>query len=139
MSSLPATSQWFEIRLGCVEDDNFVFSSWIKSYRSSCLLVADEHYSAGQTALVEHLVKTARGHVYVAVPFDSPNTILGWVCRRGPVVHYIYVKEAFRRLGVGTALAGDFEHCTHLTPYGQIALKGRKAVYNPYLLMAGDQ
>jgi GNAT superfamily N-acetyltransferase len=35
---------------------------------------------------------------------DDPDQILGFLVHEGPVVHYLYVKELFRRKGLATAL-----------------------------------
>lgn len=131
----------FVMRPGHADDRAFVFSSWLKSYRDSMPLVWNGTYYAGQHSLIERLLDDAQTQVVVASPIDDDLTILGWAVRSKPstlrALHYVYVKEAFRRMGIGASLAGEFQVATHMTRYGQLALKGRPVVYNPYLLMRG--
>ena len=51
----------------------------------------------------------------MAVMDDDPNQIFAWMCglrvESGPLlVHYCYVKDAFRRLGLANLLLKYFEH-----------------------------
>lgn len=46
----------------------------------------------------------ARTGVLLAVPEATASTIAGWACAEPGVVHYVYVVETFRKLGVARAL-----------------------------------
>lgn len=131
----------FTIRPAHREDRPFIFSSWLKSYRDSLPLVWNGTYYAGQHSLIESLLDDDQTEIVVAGPVGDDLTIFGWAVRSKPstlrALHYVYVKEAFRRMGIGAFLAGEFQVATHMTKYGQLALKGRPVVYNPYLLMRG--
>ena len=116
-----------------------VYSSWLRSYRTA----ADPH--VGQVVffkrhheLIESILSNPSTLVTVLTADSSPGTVLGWACRTGTTLHYVYVKEAFRRMGFGTQLAGGFDTHTHLTKYGKWLLvsrarkSGAESVYDPY-------
>lgn len=61
-----------------------------------------------------------RATFIVATDPSDTEQILGWICFEGSVVHYVYVKSAFRRQGIARTLfaaAGltSAVNCTHWT------------------------
>lgn len=124
------------IRAAKPYDTPLIFSSWLRSYKAC----RDKHveqtvYFKEHHKLIDRLL--AEGQVLVATPQDDADTILGWCVKSGGCLHFVYVKEAFRRLGIGKALVGEFEQHSHLTPYFVKWLEKTKvtSVYNPYLAM----
>jgi hypothetical protein len=110
----------------------FVIPSWLQSYARSLvakLLRADGRYSTGrdiywssQRKKIEQILSTPGVRVIVATVSD---TSVGWTCedRSRRVLHYCYVKDAFRKLGVARALIGWIDNgaegvvrLTHLPP-----------------------
>lgn len=89
----------------------FIFSSWLKSYRlSSAVRDMDaEAYFAQQHYLCEFLLGTSR--TVVACSAAEPTEVLGWLVYedhlRSCVVHWCYVKSAFRRLGIASQLVRE--------------------------------
>jgi len=73
----------------------------------------------------------------------DPDHYLGFVCYRGDVVHYVYVKHPFRRRGLGSALlelaAKDarevFTTCS--LRLGLFRKPGRRITFNPALIFGG--
>lgn len=121
------------IRRARAYDVPFIFSSWLRSYKA-CRdrHVAQAVYFKEHHKLIDALLRDAT--VLVATPQDDPDTILGWSVKSGDTLHYVYVKEAFRRLGIGKALVGEFDQHSHLTPYFVKWLEHTKyiSIYNPY-------
>lgn len=89
-------------------DVAFIFNSWLKSNRGSALVqgVSNPVYFAQHHLLIEGLVKTCQ--VKVACNADDTSQIYGYIVSErvdnAPVVHYCYVKEPYRKLGLGRAL-----------------------------------
>jgi GNAT superfamily N-acetyltransferase len=77
----------------------------------------------------------------IASHVDDPTQILGWVLveqtRTASIVHYVYVKQVFRHLGIASALLDSAAvrrgFCSHLTEGGRALAAGRKLLFNPYL------
>lgn len=86
-------------------DLNFVFDSWMKSWRESkwAGTIPNHLYYETQRTLIEDLI--ARGaKIYIAYPENREEVILGWACSEekdgAAVVHYLYVKDPFLGLGI---------------------------------------
>jgi len=122
----------------------FVMRSWHVSYRDSQYAKApskDAYYDA-QRAVIEQALKA--GDTLVAHWPGEPDHLLGFVCGRGPVVHYVYVKQPYRRRRLGRSL---FEHAvrdtrevyaTHLLRVPASWLIGRRINFNPSLIFGGS-
>ena len=55
--------------------------------------------------IVEQLLRSPSTHTLLAHVIDEPSQLLGFVCATPPdALHWLYVKQAFRGLGIGTAL-----------------------------------
>lgn len=97
-------------RLMKAEDFKFVLSSWLKSFRRSpwAGLIANNSYHSVMKQTVDQL--SARGaQIVVAENRESPGQLLGFICFERtkvniPVLHYIFVKDLFRKQGIGAAL-----------------------------------
>ena len=74
---------------------------------------------------------------------DDPDTIWGYICTDGDMLHFIYVKSAFRGFGIGGCLlraAGlpDSNVITsHRTKSLFVAFPGVRFLWNPYRMIYG--
>jgi hypothetical protein len=121
-------------------DYSFVIGSWLSSYRESDFArpIRSSIYFDSLARLIKGIIPRCFGVVAVA-PSDESN-ILGWSAWTGPLLHYLYVKEVYRRNGLGMILLGnapDKLFCTHITHAGRCLVEktGRKVYYNPYQFM----
>lgn len=70
----------------------------------------------------------------------SEGVIVGYIVFEPGIVHYVYIKQAFRTLGIATSLfksSGlDIDTCcyTHSTKVGRELAEKNGLSYNPYLL-----
>lgn len=131
-------------------DIPFLFSSWLKSYRSGLLprQVDNTIFFSEHHKVVEKLLN--RSKTLIAVDPDDPATIYGWLCFERIdglfVLHYVYIKHTFRAMGVmrqlmlateqDFKLAGLFSHMTKI--FERLSLK-YNLVYNPYLIINYDK
>jgi hypothetical protein len=87
-------------------DEALIFNSWLKSYKSQQdrddTGLPGWMYWRYYHEKIESLLKSAETRVLCDM--DLPSFIFGWICfERAPafsVVHYIYVKSGFRRIGL---------------------------------------
>ena len=121
------------VREAKATDESFIYATWLRSYRNSEFARHQENdkYYWRQHDLIEKLMKG--NQVNVAVIDESPDVVLGWACGRNGLLHYSYVKKAFRRLGIAKKLvtpwnAGAYSHRTLMAP-----LLMKHALYDPYL------
>lgn len=71
----------------------------------------------------------------MAVNSEDEDQYLGFIASEGDVIHFIYVKEVFRKLGIGRMLweaAGKPKTYTHNIKNTK-NLIDRSFVFNPYL------
>jgi hypothetical protein len=90
-----------------IGDEAFVLSTWMKSYREAGAVrsVPTPIYNIGQRHRIVGILKDIESFVLVASDIDTPELIYGYmVCRAPNVIHYLYVKQAYRQMGVAKAL-----------------------------------
>lgn len=112
------------VRPGRVSDVPFLCSSYVRSLLNQRpWAIGDRNWMASAAALLAARI-LGRGSVLVACDPGDPDQIYGWVAcdPTSRVLYYIYVKQAFRRAGIGTALMraafselGPTVRCAHRT------------------------
>ena len=74
---------------------------------------------------------------------DDPDTIWGYVCFDGDLLHFIYVKSAFRGFGIGgcllraAGLPDSNVSTSHRTKSLFVAFPGVRFHWNPYRMIYG--
>ena len=131
------------------EDVGFIFNAWLKSYKYSLFAknVTNTVYFAEHHKVIERLLKNFE--TIIACNDEDPSQIYGFI-NAGRIdgifcVNYIYVKQAFRNLGIGKALLNAFEHDassasvhTHHTRMSEKLAAKYNFVYHPYLLINSE-
>jgi len=102
------------------EDTDLIYSSWIRAFCANKSVHPSERswLFAAQRALVDKLLQ--RADVIVACQPDIDDQVYGYIVHGpGRVLHWVYVKDIFRRAHVGTRLMlsafGDFNEHIHYT------------------------
>lgn len=129
-------------------DVPFIFNSWLRCYRNSPNMRGCENpvFFQQHHILIEGLCR--RSSILVACSAANVSVIYGYVVvetiENNMVVHFAYVKEIYRKLGLGAHLMSHFgwtkttpifaTHRTFMTD--QLAQKF-PIVYNPYLAYYG--
>lgn len=122
----------------------FIFNSWLKSFHAApaAKAILPAIYFDAQHKLIEALLK--RCTVLVACSSADSTQLMGYVVvehmQEVPVLHYAYVKHAFRGLGIAkmlmqnAAVTGNGFY-THRTDAAIKLFDKRQSglVYNPYL------
>ena len=98
-----------KIREMMADDRQLIYSSWIKSLRHVhpyCILDRN-WFSAAQHALISCLME--RSDALIACDNDDDGQIYGYVVYepKKNIMHWVYVKQMFRNMHVGTRLAGE--------------------------------
>ena len=133
-----------EVREAKLEDLPFIYSTWLRSYRHASQFakkLTNETFYEMHHKVIDAFIARG-GLVFVAHPPNEPGVILGYICvePNQPLVQYIYVKKAFRRMGIAKKLYTErnmqnnvvFTHWTTDTDW--IIKKLTKFIYNPYLI-----
>jgi ribosomal protein S18 acetylase RimI-like enzyme len=128
------------------DDINFIFSSWLKSFRSSNFAknVTNTIYFDQHHKVIESLLQNSK--IIVACNRDDKKQIIGYMVATKIndilTIHYAYVKHPYRRLGVGKLLLSAFDHdptevsCyTHDTHMSNKLAAKFNLIYQPYLMI----
>jgi GNAT superfamily N-acetyltransferase len=111
---------------------SFVLANWLAQYRKNQFPPyppAQEYFKCHQELAKKHL------EGFMAVNSEDEDQYLGFIVSKENVIHFIYVKEVFRKLGIGKLLwetAGKPKVYTHNIKHTK-NLIDRSFVYNPYL------
>lgn len=126
-------------------DVNFIFNSWLKSNRYSPSVLGCENpvYFAQHHMLIQGLLK--HSNVLMAVNATDTSQIYGYIVHQNiegaSVVHYLYVKEPYRLLGLAKMLmttagidaAVPFFVTHNTTATKKIMSQKSHVIFNPYL------
>lgn len=143
------TEKPIRIRKAEGSDIGFIFSSWLKSYRDSFFAqnITTTIFFSEHHKVIERLLKGC--DVYVACNENDVAELYGFICGERIeglfVLHYVYVKQMFRSLGIGTTLLNMFEHdpsvASLYTHHNKVATKlaaKYSMVHSPYLALTPD-
>lgn len=137
-----------QIRGATNADDSFIFATWLRSYRHSSQFakrITNEVYFKRHHKVIERILERTGVTALVAVLPDDPTIILGYLIgeqfQHMPVIHFVYVKQAFRNNGIAQALFNEAnfspDHCaySHRTyELDWIEQKFPGLTYDPYLI-----
>ena len=137
------------VRLRTLIDDDlpFLFSSWLKSYRSSHFAekITNTIYFEDHHKVIERIIKNSK--VLIACNPADPSQLYGYsvATEEGGVLvlHFLYVKHTFRNMGIGNTLLDAVGHesdkaavYTHHTRMSDKLASKYNFVFHPYLLFA---
>jgi len=101
-------------------DIPFVRDSWINTLRYSCpalFWVSSQEISRRYSRYILDLVEQRKDLFRVAARDDDRTQLFGWSCGERGTTHFVYVKEPFRRQGIGAELISGrwtFSHWTRV-------------------------
>lgn len=129
------------VRPIAADERNLVLSSWVRSgSRSDLARLGDrEDYHAWQEAFAKRVLRD--GTVLVAEIASSPGELAGWIAYAGVVLHFVYVKQVYRRMGVARRLLESIPRPvarsadTHATKSVKMLTDIH---YNPFLAFEGN-
>lgn len=127
-------------------DLNFIQNSWGSSYYKGAEYVAfmsPKEFNQQHRPIREEILRRPTVAIIVACDTHDEDLILGWVIvekgsGEGLVLHYLYVKEAFKGEGVADellkkALPGKPIMVTHMTDRARKIIGKKKAMFKDYV------
>lgn len=101
------TDDIFQLRPVQPGDMGFIVNSWVRSYENSPFARAlGPAYLNLQDTIAKRII--AKEATLVLCLSDDPETIVGWACTGENVVHYVYVKSAWRKRGLAKRLLAPY-------------------------------
>jgi ribosomal protein S18 acetylase RimI-like enzyme len=131
------------------QDRAYLFNSWLKNYKMSSSFakrIPNEIFFRNHHLILEHILSKPDTVVLIAHAGEDHNQILGYLAYEdtptGQVIHYVFIKEKFRNLGIARALIQHadvnpknvtYTHSTY--DLGQLEMSGKiEGSYDPYRL-----
>lgn len=119
---------------------NFVLSTWLPGlYFGSDYwhqMREREFMTATQTKIEKHLERSDT-HIFVAVLKEDSDVILGYLVGHCKTLDWIFVKKAFRGMGIAKTLFNSsvfpYENCSNLTRVGAALRRKQKLSFNPFI------
>jgi len=128
------TSSTIQIRDIEESDINFILSTWLLGLYHGCewfSRIEKKVFFDNYKKIVTQRIMN--GNVKVAVLAEDPDVILGYIVYRENVLDWIFVKKAFRKLGIAKILIPkSINTVTHLTKVGR-SLKPKDWSFNPFI------
>jgi len=126
-----------QIRDLTTADEPFVYSTMLRSlyygnsYYNSIL---QSKFFQMYPIVIRNLI--AKSAVRIACLPDEPDVILGYALLEPNIIHFVYVKEAWRKQGVAKALTTDHtaQFVTHITKIGNAIRLNKKLELDPFLI-----
>lgn len=115
-------------------EQNFVRKAWLRTSRASWLrdIPKPVHYELHGRIIARLMAEST---VLVAET-SQPGELAGFVCFDEAALHFVYVKDLYRRVGVGRQLlaACTARFATYWTYSARDCQLFRKYQFNPYLI-----
>lgn len=140
----------YKLRIASPGDHASIFSDWLRSARSAATYrgIPSVVYFYWGHLMVEALLADVGVTWLVACASDDPTKIYGWLCGQRAdaasgdqaIVHYVYVKKLYRRVGIASRLMAALESnatvlvATSMSESGKALLHDRTHIFNPFLL-----
>ncbi len=130
------------IRGGTQDDMSFIYSTWLRGlYHGSNYYseIDRQAYFKNKSRDIRNTLLKASSSLRIACIADSPEVILGYAvldwANTTPVLHWVYVKSAFRGKNIAKQLleGAAIDTVTHITDLGNEIRKKKKLKFNPYL------
>lgn len=123
-------------------DTNFILATWLKGLRygnSYFKSIESKAYFFNYEKLIKSLLETPKTIIKIACLKDDPGVILGYSVSEPGRLHFVFVKKAWRTIGIGKSLVSqDLKVISHITDMGRnILQKYPEVTLNPFNLL-GD-
>lgn len=122
------------------QDRAFVYSTMLKGLFFGCELysqIEPKAFYDNYSKVVDALLDSSE--VRVAVLAETPDVILGYSITNGPILHWVFVKKAWRGQGIAKQLVGTITTVTHLTKPGQAIKIKKQLTFNPFVLGGNNE
>jgi hypothetical protein len=117
-------------------DINFLLSTFLKGlYYGSKFwsLVDQEAFFQNYEPFIKQLM--LRSDVKIACLIDDPDVILSYCMYKDNVIHFIFSKKSYRKLGIAKLLyPKGIDTCSHITDSGDSIRKKLGLIFNPFAI-----
>lgn len=121
------------------EDKNFIMSTWLKGLRYGndwFEAIDSKIYFEFYNKVLEVILSRPDTVVRVSCLIEDPEVILGYSVYSPTLIHWVFVKRAWRSIGLAKSLVPeDIKTVSHLTTVGKSIIRKRPGMtFNPFAL-----
>jgi hypothetical protein len=136
---MPNKEDLIAIRPYKEEDKNFILATFLRGvyYGDSWFsLIPKNIFMAHYHIFAENLIARPGVSIRIACLKEDPEVILGYSISKGDAIDWVFVKNAWRGIGIAKSLVPDgVKFVTHLTKSGLAIIKKHPEVqFNPFAL-----
>ena len=122
-----------------MEDKNFIMATWLRGmfYGDTWFgQIPKDIFMTNYHKILEALVTAPTTTITVSCLLEDPDVILGYSVYTGKKLHWVFVKSAWRSIGIAKSLIPQgVDTVTHLTKVGSgILRKHPEVVFNPFAI-----
>lgn len=122
-----------------LRDLNFIYATWLKGLRYGndwFGFITKEAYFTFYHRIIELLTQKPGVMIKIACLKDDPDVILGYSVSEGFVLHWVFVKSAWRKIGIAKDLCPEFKSVSHITDMAKSILitKFPQVEFNPFVV-----
>jgi hypothetical protein len=119
-------------------DMNFIYSTWLKGLRYGndwFSFITKEAYFTFYHRIIELILNKPHVIIQIACLKEDPDVILGYSVYEGFVLHWVFVKSAWRKIGIAKDLVPEFKSVSHITAIAKSILitKFPQVEFNPFV------
>lgn len=118
-------------------DRNFILSTWLKSHRQSEMvrhMSTDDYFKTTYNNIILKIIDAS--DVLIACLIDDPDVIISYLVQEDNILHYVFTKDPWRRLGIMKMLiksSPEIKYFTHWTePVFSLRVKYPDLIFNPF-------
>lgn len=142
MSDTVETGQPYALAEGTDSVRPLIYATWLRSYEQNsphAKNIPRDAFFAGHHRVLDKIMER-RPLVLCAVLPDDPDVVLGYAVTEPEkaLVHYVYVKPAFRRYGIarrlleGSGITHKFTHTHYTFVLRQLWPQLKECTFDPY-------
>lgn len=128
-------AQIITIRLAKENDRAFIMATWLRGlYYGNPWFneIKKDNFMDKYHEIISQLIAKPTVESHIAALEEDPDIILGYSITEAQTLHWIFVKEAWRRIGIAKSLIPEnIDKTTHLTVLGR-KLKPQSMEFDPF-------
>lgn len=132
------SSDLIAIRDAVDADKPFILATWLRGLRFGndwFLTIDPKAYFKSYHDVIANIINKSHTTIKIACLKEDPNVILGYCVYNNNAIHWVFVKKAWRSIGIAKNLVPEnIKTVTHITDVGKSITIKKGYTFNPFAL-----